>query len=100
VPKYKKHNAGLRRKESGKMGHTKGEWKADGYNGRDGICIWCDKPYPMTEDERRDNALLIAAAPALLEALEACDLLLRKQAGPDSQLHKQVQQAIAAVEGK
>lgn len=61
------------------MKHTKGPWKRAGRFAThiltgDGRMMVADAPHPigMKEEEGFANADLIAAAPELLEALEAC----------------------------
>lgn len=56
--------------------HTPGPWRVTGPNVRAGDALvaivtnhWADEPTP--DDEKASNARLIAAAPALLAALQA-----------------------------
>jgi len=58
--------------------HTKGEWKPVHYTtgweieSSNGVSIMSDRtPYPKEPKERVANAKLIAAAPKLLEAIQA-----------------------------
>jgi len=71
------------------MRHTKGEWikettiSIDGYHiysrlDDEDVAIVCDKSDNEGEDETEANALLIAAAPELLEGCEALKKLIKE----------------------
>lgn len=74
--------------------HTPGPWRADKY------CIWAGEKFiagtktGIGESEQGANARLIAAAPALLAALEAL-----VERGTDSPVHLAAEAAIAQAKG-
>ena len=77
------------------MEYTKGEWTHEG----DGLIVAEDGKQiaALTTRDREDNAHLIAAAPAMYEALKELEDLTKPY---DRKAHERIIQAIREAEGK
>lgn len=88
-----------------KAQYTLGPWKL--HIGSDYICISnakgediiSDILWPVYDEREMANARLIAAAPELLEALEACEAYYAKNGGPRKQWDN-AKAAIAKASGQ